>query len=126
MAPFFDTTIKTVEDAVALRKTKEYQAYKENLTAIGEQLGVEVEIEEGIGGYKNDAGKEIVEISTRVVLKDASIEQAQEYAAISAALAPETQESSIAAEYVEEGSKEHNGNEYVQRRHRRGKLYKHI
>jgi len=113
VAPFFDTTIKTVEDAVALRKTKEYQAYKENLTAIGEQLGVEVEIEEGIGGYKNDAGKEIVEISTRVVLKDASIEQAQEYAAISAALAPETQESSIAAEYVEEGSKEHNGNEYV-------------
>ena len=113
VAPFFDTTIKTVEDAVALRKTKEYQAYKENLTAIGEQLGVEVEIEEGIGGYKNDAGKEIVEISTRVVLKDASIEQAQEYAAISAALAPETQESSIAAEYVEEGSKNHNGNEYV-------------
>ena len=113
VAPFFDTTIESAEQAQTLRDSEGYQQYKNNLTGIGQQLGLEVEVEEGIGGYKNDAGTEIVEISNRVVLKNATIEQAQEYAALAAALAPETQESSIAAEYVEEGSEKHNGNEYI-------------
>jgi len=113
VAPFFDTTIESAEQAQTLRESEGYQQYKNNLTGIGQQLGLEVEVEEGIGGYKNDAGTEIVEISNRVVLKNATIEQAQEYAALTAALAPETQESSIAAEYVEEGSEKHNGNEYI-------------
>jgi len=113
VAPFFDTTIESAEQAQTLRDSEGYQQYRNNLTGIGQQLGLEVEVEEGIGGYKNDAGTEIVEVSNRVVLKNATIEQAQEYAALAAALAPETQESSIAAEYVEEGSKNHNGNEYV-------------
>ena len=113
VAPFFDTTIESAEQAQTLRESEGYQQYRNNLTGIGQQLGLEVEVEEGIGGYKNDAGTEIVEVSNRVVLKNATIEQAQEYAALAAALAPETQESSIAAEYVEEGSKNHNGNEYV-------------
>ena len=113
VAPFFDTTIESAEQAQTLRDSEGYQQYRNNLTGIGQQLGLEVEVEEGIGGYKNDAGTEIVEISNRVVLKNATIEQAQEYAALAAALAPETQESSIAAEYVEEGSEKHNGNEYI-------------
>ena len=113
VAPFFDTTIESAEQAQTLRESEGYQQYKNNLTGIGQQLGLEVEVEEGIGGYKNDAGTEIVEISNRVVLKNATIEQAQEYAALTAALAPETQESSIAAEFVEEGSEKHNGNEYI-------------
>ena len=113
VAPFFDTTIESAEQAQTLRDSEGYQQYKNNLTGIGQQLGLEVEVEEGIGGYKNDAGTEIVEISNRVVLKNATIEQAEEYAALAAALAPETQESSIAAEYVEEGSEKHNGNEYI-------------
>lgn len=113
VAPFFDTTIESAEQAQTLRESEGYQQYRNNLTGIGQQLGLEVEVEEGIGGYKNDAGTEIVEISNRVVLKNATIEQAQEYAALTAALAPETQESSIAAEFVEEGSEKHNGNEYI-------------
>ncbi|MCP4338576.1 MAG: hypothetical protein GY799_06715, partial [Desulfobulbaceae bacterium] len=113
VAPFFDTTIESAEQAQALRESEGYQQYKNNLTGIGQQLGLEVEVEEGIGGYKNDAGTEIVEISNRVVLKNATIEQAEEYAALAAALAPETQESSIAATYVEEGAENHNGNEYT-------------
>ena len=113
VAPFFDTTIESAEQAQTLRESEGYQQYKNNLTGIGQQLGLEVEVEEGIGGYKNDAGTEIVEISNRVVLKNATIEQAEEYAALVAALAPETQESSIAATYVEEGAENHNGNEYT-------------
>ena len=113
VAPFFDTTIESAEQAQTLRENEGYQQYKNNLTGIGQQLGLEVEVEEGIGGYKNDAGTEIVEISNRVVLKNATIEQAEEYAALAAALAPETQESSIAAAYVEEGAENHNGNEYT-------------
>jgi len=113
VAPFFDTTIESAEQAQTLRESEGYQQYKNNLTGIGQQLGLEVEVEEGIGGYKNDAGTEIVEISNRVVLKNATIEQAEEYAALAAALAPETQESSIAATYVEEGAENHNGNEYT-------------
>jgi|14BtaG_2_1085337.scaffolds.fasta_scaffold00036_41 hypothetical protein len=113
VAPFFDTTIESAEQAQTLRESEGYQQYKNNLTGIGQQLGLEVEVEEGIGGYKNDAGTEIVEISNRVVLKNATIEQAEEYAALAASLAPETQESSIAATYVEEGAENHNGNEYT-------------
>jgi len=113
VAPYFDTTIKNVEEAKKLREQESYKQYIKNLKGIGEQLGIEVEIEEGIGGYKNEAGNEIIEISNKVILKDSTLEQAEEYAALVAALAPETQESSIAAQYIKTGSKEHNGNEYI-------------
>ena len=113
VAPFFNTTINTVEEANQLRQDKNYIQYKDNLTGIGNQLGLTVEVEEGIGGYKNEAGQEIIEISNRVVLPDATLQQAEEYAAMVAALAPETQESTIAAQYVQDNTQEQNGNEYV-------------
>ena len=112
VAPYFNTTIKTLEEAKTLRQKKNYKEYKKSLVSIGKALGTEAEVEETVGGYKNDAGEEIVEISNRVVLKDASLEQAEEYAALMAALTPEVQEATIAAQYINQGSSTHNANEY--------------
>lgn len=57
VAPFFNTTINTVEEANQLRQDKNYIQYKDNLTGIGNQLGLTVEVEEGIGGYKTKLDK---------------------------------------------------------------------
>mgnify|MGYP003626399969 CR=1 FL=1 len=113
VAPYFNTTITTLEDASTLRENKDYKAYKKTLVDVGTTIGVEVEVEETIGGFKNEAGEEIVEISNRIVLKNATLEQAEEYAALMGALTPEVQEATIAAEYVKEGSSTHNANEYT-------------
>ena len=111
-APYFNTTIKTLEEAETLRQGKGYKDYKKTLSSIAKALGIEVEVQETIGGYENDAGEKLVEISTRVVLKDATLEQAEEYAALMGALTPEVQEATIAAQYVKEGATTHNATEY--------------
>ena len=111
VAPFFDTSVESTTEAGNLRTSNEYEQYKQSLIDLGKDLGLEVEIEEAIGGYVNDAGTKIREISTVVNLKDATLEQASEFAAIAAALAPEVQESSIAAEYTTDGAINHNGDE---------------
>ena len=69
-------------------------------------------IDDNIGGYQNDAGEKIVEISNKIDLKDATIEEAAEFAAMAAVIAPEVQEASIALRYVKENSPNHNANEY--------------
>ena len=111
VAPFFETSIESTTEAGGLRKSPQYQQYKQSLTDIANDLGVEVEVDEAVGGYVNDAGTKIREISNVVRLKNATLEQASQYAAITAALAPEVQESSIAAEYTTDGAENHNGNE---------------
>lgn len=111
VAPFFDTSVESTTEASGVRTSNEYQQYKQSLIDLAKDLGLEIEIEEAIGGYVNDAGTKIREISTVVKLKDATLEQASEFAAISAALAPEVQESSIAAEYTTDGALNHNGDE---------------
>jgi hypothetical protein len=111
VAPFFDTSVESTTEASGVRTSNEYQQYKQSLIDLAKDLGLEIEIEEAIGGYVNDAGTKIREISTVVKLKDATLEQASEFAAIAAALAPEVQESSIAAEYTTDGAINHNGDE---------------
>ena len=111
VAPFFETSIESTSEAGGLRKSPQYQEYKQSLQNIADDLGVEIEIEESVGGYVNDAGTKIREVSNVVKLKNATLEQASQYAAITAALAPEVQESSIAAEYTTDGAENHNGNE---------------
>ena len=111
VAPFFETSIESTTEAGGLRKSPEYQQYKQSLTDIANDLGVEVEVDEAVGGYVNEAGTKIREISNVVRLKNATLDQASQYAAITAALAPEVQESSIAAEYTVDGAENHNGNE---------------
>jgi hypothetical protein len=113
VAPFFNTTIENKEEAATLRQFPEYKNYVQSLLDIAQQIGVPAKVVETIGGYKNDAGQEIIEISNSVDLENATIEQAEEFAALAAALAPEVQEASIAAQYVNQGERNHNANEYV-------------
>lgn len=113
IAPFFDTTIETIEQANELRKSPEYKQYKDNLIFISEELGIpSIVINDVIGGYKNNDGVEVVEISNQIVFDGATLDQAEEFAAIMAALAPEVQEATIAGKYTSEGDVNHNANEY--------------
>ena len=113
IAPFFDTRVETVQEAEQLRQAPEYKAYKETLVQLAEQLGIPgIAVDDVIGGYKNEAGEEIVEISNQITFENATLDQVEEYAAMIAALAPEVQEASIAAQYVNEGDATHNANEY--------------
>ena len=111
VAPFFETSIESTTEAKGLRKSPEYQKYKESLIEIANDLGLDVEVDESVGGYVNNAGTKVREVSNVVRLKNATIDQASQYAALTAALAPEVQESSIAAEYTVDGAENHNGNE---------------
>ena len=112
IAPYFDTQVETIEDAKDLRQSESYQAYRAKIDEVAKDFGLEAEVQENIGGYKNESGNEIVEVSNTVVLKGATIEQAEEFAAIMAALTPDVQEASIAAQVVDEGSANHNANMY--------------
>jgi hypothetical protein len=113
IAPFFNTKVETVQEAEQLRQAPEYKAYKETLVKLAEQLGIPgIIIDDVIGGYKNESGEEIVEISNQITFENATLDQVEEYAAMIAALAPEVQEASIAAQYVNEGDATHNANEY--------------
>ncbi len=108
VAPFFATSVESVSEASDVRKAPEYQQYKQSLIDLANDIGVEAEVDEAVGGYVNDAGTKIREVSNVVRLQDATLEQAQEFAALAAALAPEVQESSIAATTTELESPTHN------------------
>ena len=114
VAPLFDTTIATVEEAVELRKGEKYQQQIQTINDVLDDFGITGTIEEAIGGYKNDAGTEIVEISNVIRLGEGTTrEQADQIASMLGALAPETQESTIAADYVEETDPTKNGEEFL-------------
>ena len=113
VAPYFNTKIETVEEAETLRQNENYIAYKQKLADLATQLGIpNATIDEVIGGYKNDAGEDFVEISNLVTLDGATLDQAEEFAALAATVSPEVQEASIAAQYTDEGTDTHNANEY--------------
>ena len=111
IAPFFEASIESTAEAKGLRKSPQYQKYKESLIEIANDLGLDIQVDESIGGYVNNAGTKVREISNVVTLTNANIDQASQYAALTAALAPEVQESSIAAEYTVNGAENHNGDE---------------
>ncbi|HBY69459.1 MAG TPA: hypothetical protein DEG69_17960, partial [Flavobacteriaceae bacterium] len=114
VAPLFDTTIATVEEAIELRKGEKYQQQIQTINDVLDDFGISGTIEEAIGGYKNDAGTEIVEISNVIRLGEGTTrEQADQIASMLGALAPETQESTIAADYVEETDATKNGDEFI-------------
>jgi hypothetical protein len=64
-------------------------------------------VDESIGGFVNDAGDKIVEVSNIIRVKGTP-EDIENYAAFLATSAPETQEATIAATYVEPDSDTHN------------------
>lgn len=101
LAPFFNTTISSTQDAFRLRQTPEYKSYIESIPTVAKELGLEVEnINDTIGGFENNQGEKIVEISNRVFLKNATVDQAEKFGAIMGTMTPETQEATIAAKYV--------------------------
>jgi len=113
IAPYFNTKIETVEEAETLRQNDNYKSYKQKLAELATQLGIpNAVIDDVIGGYKNDAGEDFVEISNLVTLEGATLDQAEEFAALAATVSPQVQEASIAAQYTEEGTETHNANEY--------------
>ena len=114
VAPLFDTTIATVDEALELRKGEKYQQQIQTINDVLDDFGITGTIEEAIGGYKNNAGTEIVEISNVIRLGEGTTrEQADQIASMLGALAPETQESTIAADYVEETDPTKNGEEFL-------------
>ena len=114
VAPFFNTQIATTQEAAQLRQSPEYQGYLQSLNDIGTKLGIKVTPLETIGGYENEKGEKIVEISNDVDLENATMEQAEEFAALAGALAPQVQEATIAAQYLnQEGGNDHKANEYT-------------
>ena len=113
IAPFYETSIESTNEAAGLRKSPQYEQYKQGIQDTANELGIEIEIDEGVGGYVNDAGTKIREISNVVKLKNATLQQAAEFASMLAALSPEVQESSIAAEYVADDSPGVTGQEYT-------------
>jgi hypothetical protein len=113
IAPFFNTRVETVEQANQLREDEGYKQYKEQLLNLAKQLGLSgVMVDNVIGGFKNEAGEDFIEISNQITFENATLDQAEEFAAVAATIAPEVQEATIAAKYVNEGDETHNANEY--------------
>jgi hypothetical protein len=112
VAPFFDTQVTNKAEAASLRTTPEYQGFIKGLNDLAVSMGLTSQITDKIGGYKNNDGNDITEVSALVFLPGATIEQAEQFAALSAALTPDVQESSIAAKYTGMGEQNHNANEY--------------
>tara|TARA_R100000152_G_C6782063_1_gene218199 strand:+ start:2033 stop:10426 length:8394 start_codon:yes stop_codon:yes gene_type:complete len=120
VAPYFEQTVKNQKEAADVRNTTSYKTYTQSLRNLAEQMGFTALVDDIIGGYENDAGNKIVEVSNVVRLVKSqgafdlvpTIEEAMEFASMAAALAPEVQEATIAGQYVEEGSENHNANEY--------------
>ena len=115
VAPFYNTTIDSQQDAVNIRQSEEYkqgiQAIKNNADA----LGIDVDItEDAIGGFVNEKGEKILEVTNVVTIKEGtSIDKVEELAALIAANTTEVQEATIAAQYVEHTSDEFKGDNGV-------------
>lgn len=107
-APFYDTKVSNVEEARAIRQTEPYVTNLETIRSASALFNVEIDgVDEAIGGFVNDAGDKIVEVSNIIRVKGTP-EDVQNYAAFLATSSPETQEATIAATYVEQNSEAHN------------------
>jgi len=104
-APYYDTKIKTIEDAKQLRQSEGYQNHLKTINDVAQKMGLEIDgVDETIGGFVNESGDKITEVSNRIRLKTTDLKKAEEFAAIIGASTHQTQESTIAARYVEHGS----------------------
>jgi hypothetical protein len=107
-APFYDTKVNNVEEARAIRQGEPYVRNIESIRLSAPLFNVEVDgVDESIGGFVNEAGDKIVEVSNIIRVKGTP-EDVQNYAAFLATSSPETQEATIAATYVEPDSETHN------------------
>jgi hypothetical protein len=107
-APFYDTKVNNIEEARTIRQSEPYVKNLDSIRQSSSLFNVEVdEVDESIGGFINEAGDKIVEVSNIVRVKGTP-EDIENYAAFLATSAPETQEATIAATYVEPDSETHN------------------
>lgn len=107
-APFYDTKVNNIEEARAIRQGEPYVRNIESIRLSAPLFNVEIDgVDESIGGFINDAGDKIVEVSNIIRVKGTP-EDVQNYAAFLATSSPETQEATIAATYVEPDSETHN------------------
>ena len=113
VAPFFATQIETIDDAESIRQDKKYTDYVGGLNTLINDFGLEGQVEETLGGFQFEDGTNVREISNNVVLNNASETQADEFAAIVGALAPEVQEATIAVNYTDGDTAGTNGIEYI-------------
>jgi len=112
VAPYYDTTISSLDDAKKLRQNENYKKHIENIQSVASQLGLTVKsIDDTIGGFQNAEGKKIREISNRVVIEGGDINSASRFAALLGALAPEVQEATIAGQYTERNADNHTATE---------------
>jgi len=104
VAPYYDTQINNISDASKLRDSEGYKGHIQMLKKVAKTMGLEINsIDDTIGGFENEQGNKITEISNRVKLNTKDIDAAEKYAAVVGALAHETQEATIAARYVKHG-----------------------
>ena len=107
-APFYDTKVNNIGEARTIRQSEPYVKNLDSIRQSSSLFNVEVdEVDESIGGFINEAGDKIVEVSNIVRVKGTP-EDIENYAAFLATSAPETQEATIAATYVEPDSETHN------------------
>jgi transcriptional regulator with XRE-family HTH domain len=107
-APFYDTKVNNIEEARAIRQSEPYINNLDTVRNASSLFNLEIEnIDESIGGFVNEAGDKIVEISNIIRVKGTP-KDVQNYAAFLATSSPETQEATIAATYVEPDSETHN------------------
>jgi hypothetical protein len=114
VAPFYDAMVKTTEEANDVEKSPAYKKYIETINSVAEALGIKIKsLATNIGAYTNDDGVKVREVSTKVELETTNIDEATEFAVLMGALAPEVQESTIAAQGLSKedlGTKKHTGN----------------
>lgn len=107
IAPLFDTKVKTIEEAEAIRQSDMYQTYKKDMSDTAKRFGVQVDaIDDTIGGYEG-----VSEVST-VVNVTGDWNNIVEFAAVYGAIAPEVQDSTIAGRTVEPQTTEHNADRF--------------
>jgi hypothetical protein len=106
-APFYDTKVNNIEEARAIRQSEPYITNLDTMRNASALFNLEIDnIDESIGGFVNDAGDKIVEVSNIIRVKGTP-EDIEKYAAFLATSSPETQEATIAASYVEQNSDTH-------------------
>lgn len=113
VAPFYDAMVETTEDANQVEESPAYKKYIETINSVAEALGIKIKlVATNIGAYTNDDGVKVREVSTKVELETTNIDETTEFAVLMGALAPEVQESTIAAQGLSKedvGTDKHTG-----------------
>lgn len=106
IAPFYRLRIRDRADAERVAKTPAYKNFESTLNDLADAMGVKIDrIKPGVGKWGG-----IMELSAKVQFAPGQkFAKIREYAAIMGALAPESQDTTIAGEYVKDGDKRTTG-----------------